>query len=95
VDVSDVLGLGVGVLGQEGVRVLGRGMDAYVGYRKGVGLLLGMWAYHGRAEPGTGIVGVFDVEKRVLTDVLPLGRFPGVVGRRKCSTRGTTTSSRP
>ncbi|KAK4032813.1 glycoside hydrolase [Parachaetomium inaequale] len=54
-------------------------MDVYAGYRNG-GTVLKVGAYHGRGGTGTGVVGVFNVEKeRAVTEVLPLGKFPGVV----------------
>ncbi|KAK3300541.1 glycoside hydrolase superfamily [Chaetomium fimeti] len=66
--------------------VPGRAMDVYDEYRGGgdgaAAALLKVGAYHGRAGTGTGIVGVFNVRAAggVVTEVLPLGRFPGVVG---------------
>jgi hypothetical protein len=71
--------------------VLGRTMDAYVGYRERGGGVLKIGAYHGRAELGTGIVGVLNVEEREVVDVLPLGRFPGVVEGGKYVVRAHTT----
>ncbi|KAH6650572.1 glycoside hydrolase superfamily [Chaetomium tenue] len=73
--------------------VPGRAMDVYNEYRGGsdggsdgdgaaaAAALLKVGAYHGRAGTGTGIVGVFNVRAEgVVTEVLPLGRFPGVGG---------------
>ncbi|KAH6853927.1 glycoside hydrolase superfamily [Chaetomium sp. MPI-CAGE-AT-0009] len=66
--------------------VPGRAMDVYGAYRGGddgggAAVLLKVGAYHGRAGTGTGIVGLFNVrEEGAVTEVLPLGRFPGVGG---------------
>ncbi|KAK3987768.1 putative galactinol--sucrose galactosyltransferase 6 [Cladorrhinum sp. PSN332] len=57
--------------------VLGRTLDQYVTYHDLALLKIG--AYHGRAATGTGIVGVFNVSTRGLTDLIPLERFPGVM----------------
>lgn len=62
-----------------------RALDPYVGYEER-GAVLKAGAYHGRAAEGTGIMGVFNVGGEGVVEVVPLGRFPGVVedggGRR-------------
>ncbi|GAB1310561.1 Raffinose synthase Sip1 [Madurella fahalii] len=58
--------------------VLGRTMDVYNAYEDPALLKIG--AYHGRAESGASIVGVFNVSmSKALTELIPLARFPGVV----------------
>ncbi|KAK4245052.1 glycoside hydrolase [Corynascus novoguineensis] len=59
--------------------VVGRALDAYGSRADGGVLKVG--TYHGRAGTGTGIIGVFNVDptgRGRVTEVLPLGRFPGV-----------------
>lgn len=58
--------------------VLGRSLDVYAAYDD-PSALLKVGAYHGRAVQGTGIVGVFNVADRPVTEIVPLARFPGVV----------------
>jgi hypothetical protein len=60
--------------------VLGRTLDVYNAYQDPA--LLKVGAYHGRAGAGgTSIVGVFNVSMtKALTELIPLTRFPGVVG---------------
>lgn len=57
--------------------VLGRTMDVYTAYEDPALLKIG--AYHGRAETGASIVGLFNVSTaRALAELIPLARFPGV-----------------
>ncbi|KAK4231167.1 raffinose synthase Sip1 [Podospora fimiseda] len=69
--------------------VLGRAIDQYVTYHDLALLKIG--AYHGRAATGTGIVGVFNVSTRRLTDVIPLERFPGVMDNGEYIVRSHVT----
>jgi hypothetical protein len=80
--------------------VPGRAMDVYNGYRGVDGdgdggaavALLKVGAYHGRAGTGTGIVGVFNLQMEgVVTEVLPLGRFPGVTRAERYVVRSHAT----
>jgi hypothetical protein len=49
-------------------------------------------AYLGWGGRGTGIVGVFNLQTEgVVTEVLPLGRFPGVTGAERYVVRSHTT----
>lgn len=57
--------------------VVGKSLDQYNGYDDGNLLLVG--TYHGSAVTGTGIVGIFNVTQRPLTELIPLSKFPGVV----------------
>ncbi|KAL2255266.1 hypothetical protein VTK26DRAFT_3719 [Humicola hyalothermophila] len=60
----------------------GRALGAYAAYNGGdVPVLLKIGAYHGRAEQGTGMIGVFNlaVGDRRVVELLPLGLFPGVI----------------
>ncbi|KAE8443523.1 hypothetical protein EG329_001763 [Mollisiaceae sp. DMI_Dod_QoI] len=57
--------------------VVGKSLDQYNGYDDDNLLLVG--TYHGGAVAGTGIVGVFNVSQRPLTELIPLSKFPGVV----------------
>lgn len=71
--------------------VVGRALDVYVGYHDRV--LLKVGAYHGRAREGTGIVGLFNVSGRPLTELVPLARFPGVVASSSSSSSSHHSSS--
>ncbi|CZR55817.1 related to seed imbibition protein Sip1 [Phialocephala subalpina] len=57
--------------------VVGKSLDQYNGYDDDHLLLVG--TYHGSAVTGTGIVGIFNVSQRPLTELIPLSKFPGVV----------------
>lgn len=56
--------------------VVGRSLDQYAGYDDDT--LLKVGCYHGPADTGTPIVGVFNISTRPLTELLPLWRFPGI-----------------
>jgi hypothetical protein len=56
---------------------VGKSLDAYVGYDDEVILKVG--TYHGQAITGTSIIGLFNISERPLTELIPLGRFPGTV----------------
>ncbi|RFU32576.1 hypothetical protein B7463_g3764, partial [Scytalidium lignicola] len=56
---------------------LGKSLDQYNGYNDDTLLLVG--TYHGTYGTGTGIVGVFNVSARPLTQLIPLCKFPGVI----------------
>ncbi|TLS23209.1 uncharacterized protein PpBr36_05728 [Pyricularia pennisetigena] len=53
----------------------GKSIDQYVGYTDDA--LLKVGTYHGGANSGTSMLGVFNVALRPLTDMIPLDRFPG------------------
>ncbi|XMA11985.1 hypothetical protein WAI453_004776 [Rhynchosporium graminicola] len=57
--------------------VVGKSLDQYNGYDDDHLLLVG--TYHGAASTGTGIIGIFNVSQRLLTELLPLSKFPGVI----------------
>lgn len=57
--------------------VLGRSIDQYVGYHDESLLQIG--SFHGHAVTGTPILGVFNTSARRLTNIIPLGRFSGVL----------------
>ncbi|TVY71546.1 putative galactinol--sucrose galactosyltransferase [Lachnellula suecica] len=57
--------------------VVGKSLDQYIGYDDDQLLLVG--TYHGAAVTGTGIIGVFNVSQRPLTELIPISKFPGVV----------------
>ncbi|KAI8630117.1 glycoside hydrolase family 36 protein [Xylariaceae sp. FL1651] len=56
--------------------VLGRAVDIYTGYDEDTILKIG--CFHGKAETGTPILGVFNTRQHVLTEIIPLDCFPGV-----------------
>ena len=76
--------------------VLGKALDQYNDYNDETLLLVG--AYHGSlrfnhflghcsqfigaAEVGTGIVGVFNVSQRRISEIIPLSKFPGIVEKQ-------------
>lgn len=55
--------------------VIGRALDPYVGYHDNV--LLKVGAYHGSAS-GSGLLGLFNISDRPLSELVPLARVPGV-----------------
>ncbi|KID60423.1 raffinose synthase Sip1, partial [Metarhizium hybridum] len=69
--------------------VLGKSMCAYAGYEDG--LLLKIGSYNGASQTGTGILGIFNVSTRHLTEIIPLGLFPGVFEGGKYAVRSHTT----
>ncbi|PHH66988.1 hypothetical protein CDD81_4383 [Ophiocordyceps australis] len=69
--------------------VVGRSMHPYTGYDDDV--LLKVGSYHGRAQVGTGILGVFNVSARALTDLVPLSSFPGTLASLDYIVRAHTT----
>lgn len=75
--------------------VVGKSLDQYNGYDDDHLLLVG--TYHGSAVTGTGIVGIFNVSQRPLTELIPLSKFPGVVEAQYYVVRAHTTGlvSRP
>ncbi|KAH8816375.1 glycoside hydrolase family 36 protein [Xylogone sp. PMI_703] len=56
---------------------LGKSLDQYNDYKDDTLLLVG--TYHGSYGTGTGIIGVFNVSARPLTQLIPLRKFPGVI----------------
>jgi hypothetical protein len=56
---------------------VGKSLDAYVSYEDEV--LLKVGTYHGMAVTGTSFIGLFNISQRPLTELIPLGRFLGVV----------------
>ncbi|KHN96752.1 raffinose synthase Sip1 [Metarhizium album ARSEF 1941] len=69
--------------------VLGKSIYAYAGYEDD--LLLKIGSYNGAAQTGTGILGVFNVSRGHLTEVLPLAFFRGVFQGGKYAVRAHTT----
>ncbi|RDW82573.1 glycoside hydrolase-2 [Coleophoma cylindrospora] len=57
--------------------VIGKSLDQYNGYDDDNLLLIG--TYHGPAITGAGMIGVFNISQRPLTELISLSRFPGVV----------------
>ena len=57
--------------------VVGKALDQYNGYDDENLLLVG--TYHGAASTGTGIIGIFNISQRPLSELVPLSKFPGVV----------------
>ena len=53
--------------------------------------LLKVGTYHGYAETGTGIIGVFNISPKALTEFVLLGDFPGVMEQRSYIVRAHTT----
>lgn len=56
--------------------VMGKSLDQYIGYDDGQLLLIG--TYHGAAATETGMIGIFNVAQRPLSQLIPLSKFPGV-----------------
>ncbi|KAI2472617.1 glycoside hydrolase family 36 protein [Annulohypoxylon bovei var. microspora] len=56
--------------------VLGKSIDPYTSYDEPVVLKIG--SYHGRAETGTPMLGVFNISQRFLREIISLTNFPGV-----------------
>jgi len=54
---------------------VGKTIEAYTGYDEHVLLKIG--TYVGMARTGTGILGIFNVSQRSLTEMIRLGQFPG------------------
>ncbi|KAF4635078.1 hypothetical protein G7Y89_g3021 [Cudoniella acicularis] len=57
--------------------VVGKSLDQYNGYDDDNLLLVG--TYHGAAITGTGIIGIFNVSQRPLSELIPLSKFPGTI----------------
>ncbi|KAI0409393.1 raffinose synthase Sip1 [Xylaria palmicola] len=57
--------------------VLGKTIDTYTGY--GEDALLKVGSYRGKAATGTPMLGVFNTRPHVLTEIIPLDCFPGVL----------------
>ena len=55
---------------------VGKALDVYTGYEEEK--LLKFGTYHGNADTGSGIIGVFNVSERPLSEFVPLSSFPGV-----------------
>ncbi|KAI0109043.1 raffinose synthase Sip1 [Nemania sp. FL0031] len=68
--------------------VVGKTTDAYTGYDEDA--LLKVGCYHGRAE-GTPMLGVFNTRPHILTEIISLGIFPGVVPPTKYILRSHTS----
>lgn len=71
--------------------VLGKSIDAYVGYDDNSILKIG--AYHGLAVTGTPILGVFNISARPLMDIIPLDRFSGVLSSLQYIIRAHSTGA--
>lgn len=56
---------------------VGKSLGVYDSYESGAVLKVG--AYDGRAEVGTGIMGVFNIAEHEINFVLPITKIPGVV----------------
>ncbi|KAI2630297.1 glycoside hydrolase family 36 protein [Hypomontagnella submonticulosa] len=56
---------------------VGKSIDPYTSYDEPVILKVG--SYHGRAVTGTPLLGVFNVSRKPLRELIPLSRFPGVL----------------
>ncbi|KAH6692553.1 raffinose synthase Sip1 [Plectosphaerella plurivora] len=61
--------------------VVGKSLDAYNDYHDDV--LLKVGCYHGAAVTGTGIIGLFNISSRPLTELISLESFPGVISSMK------------
>ncbi|KAJ2989628.1 hypothetical protein NUW58_g3376 [Xylaria curta] len=57
--------------------VLGKTLDPYTGYHEDA--LLKVGCYHGKAATGTPILGVFNTRPHIVTEIIPLDSFPGVM----------------
>lgn len=57
----------------------GKTLGTYNGYEEGIVLKIGV--YDGRAEVGTGIMGVFNTAEHEISFVLPIDKIPGVTPR--------------
>ncbi|MCJ1308883.1 hypothetical protein MMC25_002538 [Agyrium rufum] len=55
---------------------VGKALDVYTGYSDE--RLLKFGTYHGHAETGSSILGLFNVSERPLSELVPLSAFPGV-----------------
>ena len=55
---------------------VGKALDVYTGYEEEK--LLKFGTYHGNADTGSGVIGVFNVSERPLCELVPLSSFPGV-----------------
>lgn len=69
--------------------VVGKSLDHYVGYEDEV--LCKVGTYNGQAVTGTGIIGFFNTSRRPLSELIPLGVFPGVVEAQYYVVRAHTT----
>ncbi|TWU75302.1 hypothetical protein ED733_006545 [Metarhizium rileyi] len=69
--------------------VLGKSIHAYAGYEDD--FLLKIGSYNGASQTGTGILGVFNISTRLLTEVIPLEYFPGVFKGGNYVVRAHTT----
>ncbi|PNY24554.1 galactinol-sucrose galactosyltransferase 6, partial [Tolypocladium capitatum] len=69
--------------------VLGKSTYPYMGYDDDS--LLKVGSYHGRSQTGTGILGVFNISARQLTEMIPLSLFPGTVPSTEYVIRAHTT----
>ncbi|KAF2971011.1 hypothetical protein GQX73_g2576 [Xylaria multiplex] len=61
--------------------VVGKTIDAYTGYDEDA--LLKVGCYHGKYGTGTPILGVFNTRPRILTEIISLDCFPGIVPSNK------------
>ncbi|TGJ87670.1 hypothetical protein E0Z10_g1139 [Xylaria hypoxylon] len=57
--------------------VVGKTIEAYTGYDEDA--LLKVGCYHGKSETGTPILGVFNTRPHILTEIISLDSFPGIV----------------
>ncbi|ODA76083.1 hypothetical protein RJ55_08366 [Drechmeria coniospora] len=69
--------------------VVGKSIAPYTGYDDN--LLLKVGSYHGPAQSGTGIVGLFNISARSLTEIIPLSDFPGTGSFAQYVVRAHTT----
>ncbi|KND91250.1 putative galactinol--sucrose galactosyltransferase 6 [Tolypocladium ophioglossoides CBS 100239] len=69
--------------------VLGKSIYPYMGYDDDS--LLKVGSYHGGSQTGTGILGVFNISARQLTEIVPLSCFPGTVPSMEYVIRAHTT----
>ncbi|KAI1459461.1 glycoside hydrolase family 36 protein [Annulohypoxylon moriforme] len=56
--------------------VLGKSIDPYTSHLEPVILKIG--SYHGRAETGTPMLGIFNISRRPIQEIITLTNFPGV-----------------
>ncbi len=68
---------------------IGKSMHVYAGYEEE--RLLRVGTYNGPKATGTGIVGIFNVSRRPVLELIPLREFPGIEGDGAYVLRAHTT----
>ena len=69
--------------------VIGKSVDPFVGFHDKS--LLKVGSYHGASQTGTSIIGLFNVSKQPVAELIPISAFSGIVGTQDYVVRAYST----